>query len=274
MAFCTNCGAQVSGRFCEKCGATIGGEAPAPPAAPPPPAYQQPQYQQQAYSQPLPPPAKKGTSPWVWILGGLALILVLGVISVVGMGFFIAKKAKDAGIDSSLAQTNPVLAAAKMMVALNPEVEVVKSDDSAGTITIREKKTGKTITMSAEDIKNGKISFTEEGSGETMTFGGGGKLPSWVPSYPGSKPEGVFSATGGEGEGGSARFTTTDPAAKVVEFYQNALKSAGYKITTSTAGDSSGMVAGEDQTNNRTVMATIGAEAGETNVVLTYGVKK
>ena len=60
----------------------------------------------------------------------------------------------------------------------------------------------------------------------------------------------------------------------MVQFYQNALKSAGYKITTSTAGDSSGMVGGEDEANHRTVMVTIGAEAGETNVVLHYGVKK
>jgi uncharacterized membrane protein len=30
MAFCANCGAEVSGRFCQKCGAPVGGPAPAP----------------------------------------------------------------------------------------------------------------------------------------------------------------------------------------------------------------------------------------------------
>jgi uncharacterized membrane protein len=40
MAFCSNCGAQVEGRFCPTCGAPIGGVAGAPPpqpGAPPPP---------------------------------------------------------------------------------------------------------------------------------------------------------------------------------------------------------------------------------------------
>ncbi len=41
MAFCTNCGAQVDGRFCQKCGAPVGAAPPPPPmggtAVPPPP---------------------------------------------------------------------------------------------------------------------------------------------------------------------------------------------------------------------------------------------
>src|SRR5579872_1694089 len=43
MAFCSNCGAQVDGRFCQKCGAPVGAAPPPPPppmgagAVPPPP---------------------------------------------------------------------------------------------------------------------------------------------------------------------------------------------------------------------------------------------
>ena len=48
MAFCSNCGSAVEGRFCPKCGAAVGAGAPTggtppppgpPPASPPPPAY-------------------------------------------------------------------------------------------------------------------------------------------------------------------------------------------------------------------------------------------
>src|ERR1700731_1582662 len=38
MAFCSNCGAAVDGRFCPKCGSAIDAGAPAGPGAPPPAA--------------------------------------------------------------------------------------------------------------------------------------------------------------------------------------------------------------------------------------------
>lgn len=53
MAFCSNCGAAVDGRFCPKCGSAVDAGAPAagpgappppgpPPGGPPPPAYNPP----------------------------------------------------------------------------------------------------------------------------------------------------------------------------------------------------------------------------------------
>jgi uncharacterized membrane protein len=36
MAFCANCGAEVSGRFCQKCGAPLAGPAPGPTPSPTP----------------------------------------------------------------------------------------------------------------------------------------------------------------------------------------------------------------------------------------------
>ena len=53
MAFCSNCGAAVDGRFCPKCGSAVDAGAPVggqgvpppagpPPAGPPPPAYNPP----------------------------------------------------------------------------------------------------------------------------------------------------------------------------------------------------------------------------------------
>lgn len=265
MAFCIKCGSQLAEgiHFCEKCGTPASG--PAAPAQPPPVQY-------------APPPAagSKKISPLVWILGGLGVLLLLVVLGVTATGLFVAKKVSDAGLDPDLMARNPILAAARMAAAANPEVEVVKLDESAGTLTIRDKKTGKTVTMNAEDVKEGKISFTDEETGAKVQIGGGAgaKLPDWVPSYPGSNPEGAFSATAGEGEGGMASFKTSDSAAKVIEFYQNEFKSAGYKISSTSSGAEGGIVIGEDEANKRTVMATVSTADGSTQVMLNYSVKQ
>src|SRR3984893_3177719 len=70
MAFCSNCGAAVEGRFCPKCGAAVDAGAPAggqsapppagpPPAGPPPPGYTTPGYSAPGGYVP-PPPAAAG----------------------------------------------------------------------------------------------------------------------------------------------------------------------------------------------------------------------
>lgn len=283
MPFCSHCGAQVApdATFCGNCGQPATAAPPAAQAAPPPPAppqatFSQPQAPfppQQPYAA---PPVKKGPNLLLWIGGGLAAIFLLVVIVVVGAGFFVAKKAHDAGFDSALMQKNPALGAARLALAMNPEVEVVKMDEDSGELTIREKKTGKVITMHAEDIKNGKISFTDESSGERVTFGGAGEaqLPDWVPHYPGSKPQGAVASKGGSSEGGMVHFKVSDAPAGVMKFYQDELNSAGYKVTTPATGDEGGMVVGEDEANRRSVTAMISKSGSETQVSVTYSNKQ
>lgn len=215
--------------------------------------------------------------PLGWVLIGLgAFCLLIGVV-VVGAGFFFAHKVKEAGIDSELAQKNPALAAAKVMAALNPDVEVVRVDDEKGTLTIREKKSGKTITMNADDVKNGKITFSDDSTGEKVSIGSGTdvRLPSWIPEYPGSKPEGTMAASGNHGEGGMAHFTTSDSVTKVLGFYQDELKGAGFKITSNVSGDSGdskgGLITAENTSTKHTVLVTVGSSDKGTEVALTYG---
>ena len=88
------------------------------------------------------PPKKSNTI--VWVLGGLGGCLVLVIICVAAISFFIAHKAKQAGIDTDLLKRNPALAAAKIMVAANPDVEMVSADEGRQEITVRDKQTGKT----------------------------------------------------------------------------------------------------------------------------------
>lgn len=287
MAFCTSCGTPVEGNFCQKCGLPVGGAAQpsSGPAqqAPPGFAQQAPSGFAQQPSQPVaygPPPAgtRKKMGALGWILIGLGCFMLLIGALVVGTGFFIAHKAKQAGLDSELAARNPALAAAKLMAALNPDVEVVKVDDDRGTLTLRDKKSGKTVTMSADDVKNGKITFSNDETGEKVQFGGGDiKLPSWIPEYPGSKPEGAMAATGMKGEGGMVHFNTSDSVSKVLNFYRDELKDAGFKITGNLNGDAGdskgGLVTAENTETGHTVMVTVGTGDNGTQVAITYGSK-
>jgi hypothetical protein len=195
-------------------------------------------------------PVPKKVSPVVWILGGCAVIVVLGAIALTLGGLFIAHKVRQAGLDPDLLQRHPELAVVKMMVAANPDAELVRVDENRGIVTVRDKKTGKTITMNFEDIKKGKMTFEAEGKkveveahgqGDqgtltmktdegTAKFGAGAvKLPAWLPAYQGASIQG-FSAQTATGSGGSFGFKTDDPADKVAAFYKDALEQAGFTV--------------------------------------------
>src|SRR5262245_48929391 len=192
MAFCTSCGANVTGAFCNQCGTPARAAAgqPAPPPAPTVPQA------------PGAPVARK-TSPLVWVLVIVLGLFVMGCLAFVGVGFFFVHKAKQAGIDSELMASNPGLAVAKMIAAVNPEIEVVRTNDAEGTLTVRDRKTGKETTITFDQAKSGKITFSaEDESGKTATIEIGGansKLPSWIPSYPGATVQAKVTARGESG---------------------------------------------------------------------------
>ncbi len=266
MPFCTTCGTNVEGKFCVKCGTPVGASAAQPGRAPAAPAPAAPV---QAA------PARKKTSPLVWVLVALLGLFLLVAIGVVAGGFFLVHKAKQAGLDPSLWEKNPGLAATKMITAANPDVQVLKTDEDKGIVTLRDKKTGKVYTLDFEAVKEGRIKFQEEG-GEAVSFGGGAaaKVPAWVPSYPGAKPEGTFSSQGGENEGGMFGFKTGDGAKKVLGWYEQSLKGGGFTTTLTDSGDGSGGMVMAEDASKRTVMVTVGTEDSQTAVQVTYGNKK
>ena len=138
-----------------------------PPTPNQPPYGNQPGYQASQQPPPgqpyYPPPAKKTTSPIVWILAGIGAFLLLIAIVVVGAGFFLFHKVKQAGLDPELMRRNPALATVKMMAALTPNIEVQSIDENRGLVTVRDKKEGKTYTVNLEDAKKGKCVFQEDG---------------------------------------------------------------------------------------------------------------
>jgi len=110
-------------------------------------------------------------------------------------------------------------------------------------------------------------------------FGGGeGKMPSWVPTYPGAKAEGNMTASGqsddGMGEGGVVTFSTPDPASSVTAFYQSKIRELGMKMDLTQLSDSGGMVMGEDEAGKRTLHVMVAGGSGNTTFTVTYGRKR
>ncbi len=241
-------------------------------------------------------PPRKRTSPLVWMLVGIGGFVFLIFLLVVAAGVFVVHKAKQAGFDAALMKSNPAVAMAKLMAAANPDAEVVSIDEKRGIITVREKKTGKTVTMNFEDAKKGKISFEGEGGekvsiesqGEgnsgsvqvkssegatTVGSGGAARLPAWFPAYPGVAPEGAYSVEEKTGAAGTLQFTTKDAPEQVIQFYEAGLKGAGLKVFTFKQ-DRGGIVTGQDDSGQRSAQVTVSPGAGNTQVTLTFQAKK
>ena len=274
MPFCVGCGADVTNKsFCVQCGKPVTG-APSANAVAPPPG-------------PIEP---KKTNPVVWIvLGVVGFFVLIGFAVLAGLGFLAHK-----------VQQNPALAIAKLATAANPDIQVLSTNEGNNTVTLRDKRTGETVTMNFDDVKKGKIVFKGNGQQATIQahgeghngtleingpdgsvkFGSGAaaKTPDWVPAYPGVSQTSTFSMQGGDSSGGSFQFTTKDSAKNVLSFYEQSLKQAGFKITANFTGNtdsaSGGMISAEDSATKRTVVVTVGTEKDETSVNVLFGTKK
>ena len=231
--------------------------------------------------QSFPPPPQKKSNAVVWVLAGCGTFVVLGIIAVMLLSYFVWNKAKEI-------EKNPGFAIAKMIVSANPDVELVSADEEKGLLTIKDKKTGKVVTVNLDDVQNGKLTFKQDGEEEvtleakadeskgsvevksaegTAKFGSGSveKLPDWLPTYPDTKTEGSYSAQNREGESGGFNFLTSDTPGKVIEFYQDGLERAGLTVTTNIVQKSgratSAIATAEDSNKKRT--AYINAAAGD-----------
>ncbi len=240
-----------------------------PPMQPPmpPPGGQQ-------FPSPVDPyPPKKKSSPWLWILGGCLGLVVLGGLIIAGLGVWGYQKVKSSG-ELDLMKRNPAAAVAKIAIKNNPNLEFVSMDEDKGIMTVRDKKTGKTVTMNFEDIKNGRVSFEGE-DGEKVAFGAGSAvtLPGWFPKYPGSTPEGSVSASDANQDAAQFGFKTSDSPAKVLAFYESELKQAGLQVTT-LKQDTGGMITGQDEGQGREASVTVSADGPGAQVTATFKSKK
>jgi len=283
-----------------------GGYPPPPPGGypPPPGGYPPPQggYPPPGaqYGGPPPgygaPPPKKSKA-WVWVLGGCLGIVLIGIIGFFVVSYVVYTKAKqaakNAGLDTELMQKKPALAGAKAVVAMDPDLELVSSDDDKGVLTIRDKKTGEVITISADDVNKGKLSFKQNGKelgtfevhsdspsvevktgNGSATLGPGGSYapPEWIPVYPGAALGWDYSVRDKSNvpRNGSFHFITNDDPDKIVNFYSDALKRSGLTVTTTgiqAGGGKTGVLNAIEEKGNRTLYLGVTPQTGSSNMV-------
>lgn len=236
-----------------------------------------------------PAQGRKGLPVLAWIAIGCGGIAVLAGIAFTVLGWFAVNKMKDAASDF---ENNPTRAAAELVVRMNPDLEMVESDDDAGTITVREKSSGKVITVNYEDVEKGQISFeSEEGrveitgppeggeGGMTITtdegetrIGGGGEIPGWVPAHPATTArQSLLRSTGPNGETGQASFSVDAGADAVTAFYKTKLEEDGYTVTVTTYSSDEGSVSiVNGQKDGGSIVASVTDRQGRAEVAVQY----
>jgi uncharacterized protein YneF (UPF0154 family) len=240
---------------------------------------------------------KKGMPIWAWFGIGCGVIVVLVVVVLVVGGLFVANKVKDVAEDF---EANPELAAARMFVKFNPEIEEVAVDEDAGTMTVRETSTGKQFTVSLADLKEGKFSitgddgetvFSAEGGGDgeggvkittsegdmtisgTSDEGADSKAPAWVPELDDQVILGQQTMTVGGNAHGTMQIRSAATTEEIIAFYTEAMDAAGFTAQNqsySSNGDETQLVHFKHPDQGRTLILTIANSGGERTVSVTY----
>ena len=243
-------------------------------------------------------PERKGLHPLAWVGIGCGVLMVIIIAVIMVGGFFLARTVKDVAEDF---ENNPGLAAAKLIVKASPDLEEVDIDEDAGTMTVRNTKSGELITVNFDDIKEGRFSWTadgeevtvdvsdaedgtvkiesSDGDGFAITTGAAvsEEIPDWVPVYPGSEPANSGTMKTNDSVNGNFTLGTDDAVSEVIEFYREHLKSIGFQVTVNTysGGDNEGaMINSVQEAEDRTVIVVIGSDDGSTTVNVTYSSKK
>ena len=228
---------------------------------------------------------KSAGGPIAIVLGlGCLGLLVVGVI-VVAVLIMKAKKVVEDFAD------DPAGTVAEMIVKRDPNYEFISSDKKKRTITYREKKTGKTTTISWDNMEEGKFTVTSGddktsvniGEGKatvetpegTTTLGVGGgleKFPKWFELPPGTggwrtgvrqdKDNGQFT--------GSMVGESAQPVAELAEAFRKNVTAAGFTEKRSTDSASHAVLYFEDEGGKRTVSVTLFAQEGKTGVSVGY----
>ena len=252
-------------------------------------------------------PVKKSLSPLAWVAIGCGGVAVVGVVLLLLLGMFVFQRGRemveDATGSGSVAefledmQDNPAKTAAETMIRMNPELDLVASDDGAGTITFRNTRTGEEATLNFEDIAEGRFSMsTSEGDVSIAASGqaGGGvtvsgpegetrfgatpdlsDVPDWVPVYPGATDtRSMMHAATADGVMGALTSTTADDLQTVVDHFKQVFENQGYQIgsesVTKTGDQAFGAITGELAGEGRSINVVIVENAGESHVTVNY----
>lgn len=266
---------------------------PPPPGVPPqgfPPPHSQPPPQgfapnsglppQQGFGHPPgyaypqsfpPPPAKKGVPVWGWVLLGLTALLFIGMAAMSLLAYLFVKKAEDV-------VRSPVTAVVRMAVAANPDLELLDVNETTGKVTVRDKTTGKVVTIDGDAIRDGKITIgTEEGSAVIGT-GSNVKVPAWVVLPSDATIAGGVTGGSSSSDGGTVLFTTSQSVGQLKAFFEEKYKGAGFEASVSTVArddDEKAMqLIFKHAARNRDVSIHVTDTGGGSSGTITFGENK
>lgn len=140
--------------------------------------------------QPAPSSPKSSNTAIKVIAIGCGGLLLLGLIAGGIFTWFAAQKVKEFG-------ENPAYGSLRLAVAGNPDLETVESDPSTGTVTVLDRRNGKTTKLTVNSLKDGQISFESDGNQVVMGSNAAGEGQIVVRDKEGK----VLVAKGGEGGG-------------------------------------------------------------------------
>jgi hypothetical protein len=137
-----------------------------------------------------------------------------------------------------------------------------KLDLSKGTFTVTNEK-GEAVKIAGGD--KGSLSISNE-KGESLKIGSGAgtKIPdTWpkdVPIYAGSKPMSTMET----GKGSTVVFESTDPPAKVWDYYVTTLPAKGWTVVIKSQSGEGGFASFEKKAEKRAVIITVSSSDGKT----------
>jgi len=243
-------------------------------------------------------PEKKGLSTLAWIGIGCGTLVVIVSVVLIVVGVFAARKLKDVAGDLDF-EGSPEMATARLFVRMNPEIEEVAVDEEAGTLTVRHKETGETITVGIEDLKEGRFTFvTDEGEvtidaagsveegtisvtkgDETWQLKTGvetrSDIPAWVPVFPEAEVSNPHLVESEGRTSGGFQLHIAEPVSSAVDFYRGRLERDGFAVRVNDfsagEGEAGAVVNGSGGEGGRTVTVMIRAdEDGSTRVVVSF----
>ena len=226
--------------------------------------------------------------PWyAWLGIGCAVLVLLVVVAVFGLGIFAVNKAKEVAEDFA---ERPVYTTAAAIARFNPDIELVEADEERKRVTLREVSSGKEMTFDLEDIQAGNFSFEADGErvevrggedgvtvqsnqGTTRIGGAGQTLPDWVPLPEGVEAEVGFSNRNDEETMGIAQLRGSLSAEEILEFYRARLGEMGYELSEQNYSGGDGSLAslqGERTGPDRKIAVSVTRNGEDTGITLNF----
>jgi hypothetical protein len=236
----------------------------------------------------------KGLSPIAWVAVGCSGVLILGAVTALVVGSLVLNKTKQLATEGKAA---PVVTAARLIAAANPEIELVEADAERRIVTFRNTRTDELYTADFEDVENGTVRFfSEDGSvsleldsGEDdddsliittedsiIRLGAGGsaeEVPPWVPAYPGTTPQGAITSDDYAGHWGAYTFTVGDNLQEILDFYTAELEKLDLEITSRTTTPKGALLTAQNENESRMMTVTASVVDDEVQVLIQYNEK-